>query len=101
RDISVPRGVHFSPEAKCLAVLPPGRDKLVLYRVDIGAELAKAGGEYVYFVSKPVGAAKKGKEFAYPIVAKSKSPAAFKLEGGPAGMTVTAQGLLKWAVPAN
>jgi hypothetical protein len=35
QSISLPRGVHFSPEAKALVVVPPSRDKLHLYRVDL------------------------------------------------------------------
>jgi hypothetical protein len=35
QSISLPRGVHFSPEAKALVVIPAARDKLHLYRVDV------------------------------------------------------------------
>jgi LSD1 subclass zinc finger protein len=35
QSITLPRGVQFSPEAKALIIIPPSRDKLHLYRVDL------------------------------------------------------------------
>jgi hypothetical protein len=35
QSISLPRGVHWSPEAKALAIIAASRDKLYLYRVDV------------------------------------------------------------------
>lgn len=35
KSIGLPRGFHFSPEAKCLAVVPPSRDRLLLYRAEV------------------------------------------------------------------
>jgi hypothetical protein len=35
KSIGLPRGIHFSPQAKALVVVPPARDKLHLYRVEL------------------------------------------------------------------
>jgi hypothetical protein len=44
-DFTVDKRFHLIPEAKLLVVIPPENDRLVLYRVDLEAALAKMGRE--------------------------------------------------------
>ena len=93
--------VFFVPKAQAVAVVPLAGDKVVLYKVDIDAELAKADIDYLFVSSQPP-AAVPGKRFEYAIEARAKKGGlTYKLDFGPEGMTIAADGKVTWAVPPD
>jgi hypothetical protein len=93
--------VFLIPGAGLVVVLPREPDRLVLHRVDLDAALAKTDAPYLFVNSRPP-AAVPGRRFEYAVDARSKAGGVkFKLDGGPDGMELTAEGLLTWDVPAG
>jgi hypothetical protein len=91
--------IHYYPRAGLLLTLGGTADRLVLRRVDLAAELEKSGADYLVVLSRPP-AAKAGKPFEYRLDVRSKKGGVkVKLETGPAGLTVTPDGRVSWAVP--
>jgi hypothetical protein len=93
--------VFFIPQAKVVAVLPLTADRIVLYKVDVDAELAKTELDYLFVASQPP-AVVPGKRFEYPIDAKAKKGGLkYKLDFGPDGLAVGADGKVTWDAPAD
>jgi hypothetical protein len=96
------RRVFFVPEAKVIAVLPESNDRVVLHKFDIDVALEKSGLDYLFVASTPPRAAKPGAPLTYPLATKSKhGGVTYKVDSGPKGMTVSATGVVTWAVPAD
>jgi S1-C subfamily serine protease len=95
--------VYFVPDAKAIAVLPASNDQVVLHKFDADAALEKSGLDYLIVTSQaPRDAIKAGATFTYPIKVKSKNAKlSYQLDSGPKGMTVSAMGVVTWAVPAD
>lgn len=94
--------VFFVPDAKVIAVLPPGNDRVVLHKFDADAALAKSGLDYLMVTSRPPAAVAAGATFTYPVAAKSnKGGVTVRLDSGPPGLAVSAAGVVTWAVPAD
>ncbi len=92
----------FIPDAKLLVILPFTNDKLVLRRLDIEEALAKSGIDYLFVISRPPATITAGTTFAYPLAVTSKAGGVkYRLEAGPEGMRIDAQGLVTWPVPAE
>lgn len=101
-SLTMDRRVHFIPDAKVIVQLPRGDDRLLLYRFDMDAALAKADFDYLIVTSKPPSEARRGEALSYDIRANSKRGGVrCKLLAGPAGMTVTPAGLVAWQVPGD
>ncbi len=93
---------HFIPDAHLLVSIPRTADRLVLHRLDLDAALAKSGIDYLFVTSTPPGCAVRGQEYTYPIRVKArKGGLKYRMDAGPAGMKVDADGTVRWAVPAN
>jgi hypothetical protein len=96
--------VFLVPDAQVLLVLPQdARDRLVLQRVDLDAELAKTGvdSDYLFVTSRPPPMIP-GKRFEYPVAMKSKRGGVkFRLDAGPNGLAVSSDGKVSWDVPAD
>lgn len=98
-DLPWEKRVFYYPRSGLLATLTPGSDGLVLRRTDLGEQLARSGADYLVVVSRPPDAVP-GKQFVYPIAARSKKGGVkVKLDAGPDGMRVTADGRVEWDVP--
>ena len=97
------RRVFFIPEAKVIAVLPNGNDRVVLHKFDIDDALNKSGIDYLFVTSQPPLSAKAGTTYTYPLVVKSNQGGLTfaRLDSGPKGMTVSPTGVVTWAVPAD
>src|SRR5262249_10300016 len=96
------RHVFLIPDAQLLVVIPPAKDRLVLYRFHLEQELDKAGVDYLYVQSRPATTAVKGQTYACQVSVKSKKGGVkFKLDSGPEGMKVSPEGKLTWDVPRN
>ena len=96
------RSLFFVPDAGLLAVLPMSKDRLFLHRIDIEQQLKDAGIDYLIVVSQPPGEFIPGQDFQYQIEARAKQgQITYQLESAPDGMTLSADGLVNWAVPAD
>ncbi len=96
------RRMFFIPEANVIAVLPVGNDRVVLHKFDVDTALEKSGLDYLFVVSQVPRNTKPGAMFTYPLKVKSKSGGlTYKLDSGPKGMVVSADGVVTWAVPAD
>src|SRR5262249_40349200 len=82
----------LSPDAKAMVVLSGAGDKLVVHSIDIETLLEKAGIDYLFVASRP-SAAVRGTTFTYkPDVKSKKGGVKVKLDAGPDGMKVAADG---------
>src|SRR5207247_1931896 len=96
------RRMLFLPDAKLLVTLPGTRDRLILRRLDIMRQLEASGTDYLVVTSPPTCVASQGEMYQHRLVIRSKrGGATCRLEAGPPGMTVTADGQVTWPVPAN
>ena len=94
--------VFFIPDAKVIAVLPFGDDRIVLNRFDPDDALEKSGEDYLIVTSNPKQEVKAGTNFTYPIKVKSKQGGlTYKLDSAPMGMLVSPTGVVTWSVPAS
>jgi hypothetical protein len=94
--------VFLIPSANLIVSVPQTNDRLVLHRVDMMQLLDKSPINYLLVASAPPAQVGVGKELQYKIEARSKKGGVtFSLEAGPKGMTVSPQGNLQWAVPAD
>jgi hypothetical protein len=102
REFGLENAFHLIPQAKLLVVVPEERDQLHLYPADLDKLLAADGRDYLYVNAVPTTRFEKGRTLAFSIDARAKNgPVRYRLESGPAGMTVTPTGLLRWPVPGN
>jgi predicted Zn finger-like uncharacterized protein len=98
--IGLDQRLHFIPSAKILVALAPSNDHLIVYKLDLDEALEKSGVDFLLVTSTPVGAARRGGEYAYQIQVKSKKGGVkYKPESGPPGMAVDGAGRLTWRVP--
>jgi hypothetical protein len=96
------RHILLIPDAQLLVVIPASKDKLLLRRLNLDQLLEKAEVDYLFVQSQPVRRAEKGATYTYPVVVRSKKGGVkIKLESGPAGMKLAADGKLTWAVPPD
>ena len=94
--------LFFVPDAGLLAVLPVSKDRLFLHRIDIEQQLRDAGIDYLIVLSQPPAEVIPGQEFQYQIEARAKQgKVEYNLESAPDGMTLSADGLVNWVVPAD
>jgi len=90
------------PSAKLFVVLSPKNDQLLLYKFDLDVILEKLGKDYLLVDPPKQVPATPGKEFTQTLVIRSKKGGVkVKLDSGPDGLTVSEDGKLKWAVPAD
>ncbi|MBN9120563.1 MAG: hypothetical protein J0I06_15660, partial [Planctomycetes bacterium] len=102
RDALTPdRRVFFLPDAKSVVTIPGSNDRLILRHFDVEKELERSGIDYFLVTSRPVPQAVRGAEYRYEMAVRSKKGGVkYKLDAGPSGMRVAADGKLIWAVPA-
>ncbi|MFT3880137.1 MAG: hypothetical protein QM703_10815 [Gemmatales bacterium] len=92
--------VYFIAEAKTAILIPNNNDRLILYKVDIDELLKKSEIDYFFVMSTPKITAPKGTVYTYPIEVRSKQPGVkYRVEAGPSGLKVNAQGVVTWQVP--
>ncbi|MBS0211413.1 MAG: hypothetical protein JSS27_20930 [Planctomycetes bacterium] len=82
--------------------IPLSNDRLMVRKFDLREALDASGNDYLYVSSLPPSAFRKGEEFSYQLEVVSK-PAEFtaRLDSGPDGMALSADGKLTWNVPAD
>jgi hypothetical protein len=90
------------PDSRVLVALAPTNDRLILKKFDIDDLLEKSGIDYLLVTSRPPLSVGKGQALSYRVAVKSKKGGVkLKLESGPAGMRLGADGKLIWAVPRD
>jgi hypothetical protein len=93
--------VFLVPDAKALAILHGTHDKITIHKLDVESALDKAGIDFLFVTSRPGGAVC-GKVYSYkPEVKSRKGGVKVKLDAGPDGMKVAADGTVTWSVPEN
>ena len=101
-DFTYDKRIHFLPQAKLIITIPASNDRLVLHRLDVDAVLEKSGVDYLFVTSEAPNSARKGETNIYQLVVKSrKGGVKYRVESGPAGMTVSESGKVNWQVPAG
>jgi hypothetical protein len=94
--------VFLIPQSELLATLTSTKEELILRRVNLTAEMDKRDVNYLFVASQAVRVAKKGDTYRYAIDAKSKKGGlVYKVESGPADLSVSSAGLVTWSVPAS
>ena len=99
--IRLPELAYLIPKAKVLVVVSGAADKLVVYPVDLEAEMAKSGVETPWVTSTPPAQYAPGQPLKHPLAVVSKAGGlTFTLTDAPDGMTVSPTGELAWTPPA-
>ncbi|MBA4016988.1 MAG: hypothetical protein C0483_07375 [Pirellula sp.] len=85
------------PAAEALVTIPQSSDQITIHRFQLDEELHREESAPLFVASVPPSAVKPGADFQYQVVAKSKRGGLkYRLESGPAGMTVSPTGLVTW-----
>jgi mono/diheme cytochrome c family protein len=94
--------VRYLPRANLLVFVRQVEKQVVVRPFDLTAELARAGKDYLFVVSVPKTHARAGGTFVHQLDVRSKAGGVtYKVEKGPAGMTVSPGGEVRWQVPAD
>lgn len=97
-----PERVHLIPRAKTLLTVGEGGDRLILRSFDLAESLAGEGIDYLFVESSPETSAERGVRYSYKLVVQSrKGQVKMELQSGPKGMSLSADGVLTWAVPTR
>ena len=89
--------VYYRPDAKRLVMVPDGDDRVIVRPLDVPAAVARTGADYLFVTSKPPATVVAKETLNYQIETLTSAKAVtFKLEEGPAGMAVSAAGLVTW-----
>jgi hypothetical protein len=92
--------VRYLPDTHLLVFLPEGNSKVVVRPFDLIDELKKSGQDYLFVTSLPKSRARAGEPYAYDMEVQSRPDGVtFKRHDGPAGLSVSDRGELRWDVP--
>jgi hypothetical protein len=101
-ELGLDHRLFLIPEARVIVTLPNSNDEVVLYKFDIDDVIEKSGVDYLFVTSYPPATAQPGTEFTYRVTARAKKGGVtYKLDDGPPGMKIDADGLVTWTVPAQ
>ncbi len=100
--MSMEKLINAVPAAKLMWIMPSTHDQLILLPFDVVQAMDKAGIDYLFVTSTPVGAATTGEQYSYRLtVASKRGGVKYRLESGPEGMKIAADGLIQWKVPGG
>lgn len=91
------------PAAEAMVTVPNinNPDELLIQRFSVEDELARTDVDYLFVASIPPARVDPGAKLSYQLDVRSKrGNVKFRLESGPAGMTISPSGLVTWRVPA-
>jgi hypothetical protein len=98
RFLGEPR-VHYLPSANVLITLPESNDRVVMRPLNLLEALKGTGEDYLLVLSWPNRRVAEVTELQYRMDVRSRSaPLQYELEEGPKGMTVSADGEVRWLV---
>ncbi len=89
--------LHVLPDQQRIVTIPSGRDRLLIRKFDLLAELKAADVDYLFVSSIPPSVAAQGEEYRYRLRIESRrGKIQCKLESGPTGMTLSDDAVLSW-----
>lgn len=89
--------VRYIPSASLLLSLPAGEDRLILTEANMMQILKERDADYLHVISNPPRLAFVGRPYRYQLETICNQPGiSYKLESGPAGCTVSAEGVVSW-----
>jgi hypothetical protein len=101
-ELTYDKRAHLLPDAKLFVTIPTTNDRVILQRLDIDETLDNSGLDYLFVTSRAPLTATKGTTYQYEVKVRSrKGGVRYKLESGPQGMQIDADGKLSWPVPAG
>jgi S1-C subfamily serine protease len=101
-ELPTEKRVHFMPASNLILTVTETRDELVLRRFSIADALDKAGVDYLFVTTSPARSAERGQTYTYrPSALSKRGGVKISLDGGPEGMTLSADGVVEWPVPRN
>ena len=87
----------FAPASDAVVEIPTSTDRLIIHRLVVDEELARADLDYLFVASKPPQVVGAATDFAYQIDAKSKRGVqGYRMLSGPQDMAVSSSGLVTW-----
>jgi serine/threonine protein kinase len=94
--------LHFDPSSQALVYIPPENDRIVWQKLDIDGAFSRMNDPLVV-MSPTFVSAVSGQDFRHQIEVRSRAGVAqYRLSSeGPAGLTVTPEGVVTWKVPAK
>jgi hypothetical protein len=100
--LPIDKRIHFFPAANLLLTISDNREEIVLRRLNIIEQMEKSGIDYLFVSSLPATVARAGQRYEYPVTVSSrKGGVTYKLDSGPEGMAIAADGKITWSVPGN
>jgi hypothetical protein len=92
--------VHYLPSAHVLVTLPESNDRVVVRSLNLIEALKESGRDYLFVLSRPSPEVAAGAQFSYRMDVHSRAAGLrYTLESGPEGMTVSADGVVRWRAP--
>jgi len=99
-DFTLDKRVLFVPQASQIVSIPFTNDRIIVQKFDLREALEKADVDYLYVTSLAPRSFRKGETYRYALEVVSRAGGVnFDLSSGPAGMKISATGILEWAVP--
>jgi hypothetical protein len=97
---AAPSAARVLPRYGRIVFVSKSTDELIVHPFDFDALLAKSATDFLAVLSDPPTVALAGGTFEYaPVVKSRKGGAKVRLDAGPDGMALGADGRLTWAVP--
>ncbi len=94
--------IRYLPRANLLVFVRQAEKQVVVRPFDLTAELERRGKDYLFVLSVPKTRARSGSLYLHQLDVRSKAGGmTYKIEKGPAGMTVSPGGELRWEVPPD
>ena len=85
------------PAAEAIVSIPQANDQIIIQHFQLDEELRREESSPLFVASVPPAAVRPGALFQYQVEGKSKQGGLkYRLESGPAGMTVSPAGLVTW-----
>lgn len=94
------RRYNLLPNSEVLVALPATNDRLLLRRFNMRELLDKSGVDYLMVTSVAPTVATRGQAYRYDMsVLAKKGGVKYRVDSGPPGMKISAQGQVTWPVP--
>ena len=100
--VTIDKRFHFIPAANLLITVPASNDRLVLCRLSLDEAIARSATPILAVTSATDLSARPGQRLVHQIqVRSSNGGTTFDLSHGPAGLSVSGDGAIRWQVPLS